>query len=157
MVDRGGASRALGLTGLAVLALKLHVLAVGRMSTGPEALLVERYAGRIAGPLAITELSQPRFPPAAAGTRTMALDETGDDIDSQELARRIATCRADGVRELRFLIGGADGLGDLRRLQPDWIIRFGRMTWPHLMVRAMLLEQLYRAQTILSNHPYHRA
>lgn len=87
----------------------------------------------------------------------MALDERGEALPSAELARRLGGWRDSGVREARFLIGGADGLSAAERASADWCLAFGPATWPHLMVRAMLAEQLYRAMTILAGHPYHRA
>ncbi len=87
----------------------------------------------------------------------MALDERGQALSSAALAARLGRWRDEGVRELRFLIGGADGLAEAERAGADLCLAFGPATWPHLMVRAMLAEQLYRAMTILAGHPYHRA
>jgi len=88
--------------------------------------------------------------------RTIALDEKGEQMPSRMLARTLGRWRDDGIREARFLIGAADGLNAAERDSADMLIAFGKATWPHLMVRAMLAEQLWRATSILANHPYHR-
>ncbi|GAB4189838.1 MAG: hypothetical protein OHK0024_30380 [Thalassobaculales bacterium] len=89
------------------------------------------------------------------GARVVALDERGEDLSSRELAGRLAAWR-DAGDSVAFIIGGADGLGEALRARADLLLRFGRATWPHLLVRAMLAEQLYRATAILAGHPYHR-
>ena len=85
------------------------------------------------------------------------LDERGRQLGSEEFAHLLGRWRDDGVREARFLIGAADGHGDAARATADLVIGFGAMTWPHLLVRAMLAEQLFRATSILAGHPYHRS
>jgi 23S rRNA (pseudouridine1915-N3)-methyltransferase len=138
--------------------LKLHIIARGKIGRGPESELIERYAKRIIWPFAITELPESggKTLPVAPNTRIIALDEGGEQLSSQELAKLLEGWRDGGVRELRFLIGAADGLNKAERQSADWLISFGKVTWPHLMVRAMLTEQLYRATTIIAGHPYHR-
>ena len=84
------------------------------------------------------------------------LDETGKVMSSVEFARQLERWRDDGVREARFMIGAADGFGDAERDGADLLLSFGRATWPHMLARAMLAEQLFRATSILANHPYHR-
>ena len=91
-----------------------------------------------------------------AGTVLVALDERGHDPTSEQLALRLATWRDAGRRSATFLIGGPDGLADRALNAADWRLAFGRLTWPHRLVRPMLAEQLYRATTILAGHPYHR-
>ena len=91
-----------------------------------------------------------------AGAPFVALDERGVQWSSRALAERIATWRDRGSPELAFAIGGADGLHSMVLDRADVTLSFGSMTWPHLLVRGMLLEQLYRAQQILAGHPYHR-
>lgn len=86
----------------------------------------------------------------------MTLDETGKQLGSVQFAGQIGSWRDQGIREIRFLIGAADGLTAKERASADLSIAFGRATWPHLMARAMLAEQLWRASSILANHPYHR-
>ncbi len=135
----------------------LHIVARGRVGRGPEADLVDRYLGRISWPTRITELPDRggRVPPAD-GARIVLLDETGNTPGSIAFARQLGRWRDDGVREARFLIGGADGFGDAERAGADLLLSFGRLTWPHLLARAMLAEQLWRATSILAGHPYHR-
>ena len=136
----------------------LHIIARGRIGRGPEAELVERYLKRVAWPTRITELPDTggKMPEQAPGTRIVMLDETGENLPSRALAEKLGRWRDDGVREARFLIGAADGFDDAQRAQADLLVSFGRATWPHLMARAMLAEQLWRATSILANHPYHR-
>ena len=133
-------------------------MARGRIGRGPEAELVDRYVKRIAWPVRITELPDRggRLPVREASTIIVALDEKGRQLGSTEFANLLARWRDDGRRETRFLIGAADGLETADRDGADLLIAFGAATWPHLMVRAMLAEQLWRATSILANHPYHR-
>jgi 23S rRNA (pseudouridine1915-N3)-methyltransferase len=91
------------------------------------------------------------------GSRIVALDERGRSETSEAFASRLGRWRDDGVRTVGFLIGGADGLDEAVRKKADLVMSFGAPTWPHMLVRAMLAEQIYRAQTILAGHPYHRA
>jgi 23S rRNA (pseudouridine1915-N3)-methyltransferase len=99
------------------------------------------------------ELILAALPP---GARLVALDERGQGWSSRELAERIAAWRDQGTATLAFAIGGAEGLGRAVIDRADAVMSLGAMTWPHLLVRGMLLEQLYRAQQILAGHPYHR-
>jgi 23S rRNA (pseudouridine1915-N3)-methyltransferase len=128
------------------------------MGRCPEADLIARYEKRLNWPLAITELpdSGGKPPTLPAGSRIIALDETGEQIGSTALARTLELWRDAGTREARFLIGAADGLSDDERASADKLIAFGKATWPHMLVRAMLVEQIYRATSILAGHPYHR-
>lgn len=139
-------------------ALKLLILAWGRAGRGPEAELTDRYLKRLGAGARLIELAEgARPPPAPPASRTVALDERGEALSSVELAHLLGGWRDMGVREARFLIGPHDGLDEATREHADRLIAFGRATWPHLMVRAMLAEQLYRASSILGGHPYHRA
>ena len=95
----------------------------------------------------------PDLPPNAV---RVVLDERDKALTSTELARKLEAWRDDGKREARFLIGAADGHDDQERRDADLLLSFGPATWPHLLVRAMLAEQLFRATSILANHPYHR-
>ena len=137
----------------------LHVIARGKIGRSPEAELFERYARRISWPLRYNELPETggRLPEPQAPCRTVLLDERGDQMPSEQFARILGRWRDTGVREARFLVGAADGHGDEARAGADLLIAFGAMTWPHLMARAMLAEQLWRATSILAGHPYHRA
>lgn len=136
----------------------LHIIARGKIGRSPEAELVERYLKRIAWPVKLTELSDRggTVPPLPSNSITIALDERGRALTSTELARKLEGWRDDGKREARFLIGAADGHGEEGRAKADLLLSFGPATWPHLLVRAMLAEQLFRATAILANHPYHR-
>lgn len=135
----------------------LHIVARGKIGRSPEAELVERYSRRIAWPLKLTEIGErATAPPLPSNSISVLLDERGQALSSMELARRLESWRDGGKRECRFLIGGADGHGDEERSEADMLLSFGPATWPHLLVRAMLAEQLFRATSILANHPYHR-
>ena|SRR6202047_4903972 len=160
--------------------MRLIVIAIGRLKQGPERELAERYRerfddiGRNLGfrGLSIHEIPESRAQDAAARMAEeaaaisaaipaksvlVALDERGNNIDSPAFARHLGRWRDEAVANTIFIIGGADGLSpDLRR-KAKLTLAFGAATWPHQMVRIMLLEQLYRAATILAGHPYHRA
>jgi 23S rRNA (pseudouridine1915-N3)-methyltransferase len=136
----------------------LHVIARGRIGRSPEADLLARYRKRMSWPIRFTELPDKggRMPEPTGTHRTALLDEGGRDLSSEELAAQLQNWRDAGVREARFLIGAADGFDGSERASADLEIAFGRATWPHLLARAMLAEQLYRAMTIIAGHPYHR-
>lgn len=141
------------------------------MRRGPFSDLQAYYAGRIAPPVAIAELDEKRpLPPdrlkvreaelilaaLPAGARLVALDGRGRQWSSRDFADRLADWRDRGVAALAFVIGGAEGLDQRLIDSADAVLSLGAMTWPHLLARCMLLEQLYRAQQILAGHPYHR-
>jgi len=151
--------------------IRLSIISPGRFGEGPEKALYEHFAARFApvgrsaslGPLRLVEVTARKgmseheavmaaVPP---GARLIALDPRGAAASSEDFARRLAGLRDQGAAELAFLIGGADGLGPARD-KADFSLSFGAATWPHLLVRGMLAEQLYRCATILVNHPYHR-
>ncbi|KQM62212.1 MULTISPECIES: 23S rRNA (pseudouridine(1915)-N(3))-methyltransferase RlmH [unclassified Sphingomonas] len=136
----------------------LHIVARGRIGRSPEGELIDRYLKRVSWPTKITELPDTggKVPPVEPGTRIVMLDEKGRDLPSMAFATQLGRWRDDGVRETRFLLGAADGFDDAQRAQADLLLAFGRATWPHLMARAMLAEQLWRAASILAGHPYHR-
>ena len=137
----------------------LHVIARGKIARSPEAELVVRYEKRITWPLKLTELPETggRVPDSLSPCRTVLLDEKGDDLSSEELATLLERWRDGGIRECRLVIGAADGHSDAECDAADLLIAFGKATWPHLLVRAMLMEQLFRATSILAGHPYHRS
>ncbi len=156
--------------------MRLRVCAVGRLRAGPEAALVDDYTTRLdrtgrslgLGPLTIAEVDDRKGggPPAEAalldraipsGAAVCALDERGRTLTSPDLARVLAGWRDSGRGDAAFLIGGADGLDPTLRDRADLTLSFGAMVWPHMLVRVMLTEQLYRAATILAGSPYHRA
>jgi 23S rRNA (pseudouridine1915-N3)-methyltransferase len=138
--------------------LLLHIVARGKIGRSPEAELVERYLKRIAGPTRVTELADDgrAAPPLPPNSVDVLLDERGIALSSVELAERLEEWRDGGKREARFRIGGADGHGEEARSKASLLLSFGPATWPHLLCRAMIAEQLFRASSILANHPYHR-
>ena len=119
---------------------------------------MERYLKRVSWPTKVSELPESggKLPPPAEQSVTILLDEKGEQLGSQAFAARLEQWRDAGKREARFMIGGADGFDETDRAGADLLIAFGKATWPHLMARAMLAEQLWRATSILANHPYHR-
>lgn len=137
----------------------LHVIARGKIGRSPEAELVTRYEKRIGWPVRFTELPDAggKLPEPSGQTRVVLLDERGKNLSSEEFATILGRWRDEGVRETRFLLGAADGHDEAARREADLLVAFGKATWPHLMARAMLAEQLYRATSILAGHPYHRA
>lgn len=136
----------------------LHIVARGKIGRSPEAELTDRYLKRIGWPTKVTELPDRggTLRAAASNAVTVVLDERGMTLSSAEFARKLEGWRDTGRREARFLIGAADGHEAGLREQADLLLSFGPATWPHMLVRAMLAEQLFRATSILSNHPYHR-
>jgi 23S rRNA (pseudouridine1915-N3)-methyltransferase len=151
--------------------MRVLIAAVGRQRRGPLKDLEQHYVERILWPLILREVEEKRPLPAAEmkeregalllgalppGATAVVLDERGTSLSSNDFATRLAQWRDRGVADLAFLIGGADGHGDAVRRRADLVLSFGAMTWPHLLVRGLLLEQLYRAQQIIAGHPYHR-
>ncbi|MEL6363411.1 MAG: 23S rRNA (pseudouridine(1915)-N(3))-methyltransferase RlmH [Pseudomonadota bacterium] len=159
--------------------MKLVVLAVGRLKSGPEADLVERYAGR-AAPLArrlgmsgpdLVEVEAKSKDPARrrddealklaaaapTGAKRVVLDERGDSLRTDDFASYLDRWAGSGAPATAFFIGGADGHGAQIVKDADLALSFGRAVWPHMLVRAMLAEQIYRALSILAGHPYHRS
>ncbi|MBN9540172.1 MAG: 23S rRNA (pseudouridine(1915)-N(3))-methyltransferase RlmH [Reyranella sp.] len=152
--------------------MKLTIAAIGRAGRGPERDLYEHYAGRIRWPLVLRELEEKRkLPPpqlmqregelllgaVPAGATLVALDRRGKVLDSEAFAARLGAWRDSSVSDLAFLIGGADGHTEPLLKKSALVLSFGAMTWPHLLARGMLAEQIYRAQQLLAGHPYHRA
>ena len=155
--------------------MRLAVCAVGRLRAGPERMLADDYIARFnrtgrplgLGPLTEHEVEDRRGGGMAAeielltraipqGALVVALDERGQMLTSPEFAQHLARWRDEGCGDAAFVIGGADGLAPALRDRADLLLSFGRMVWPHMLVRVMLAEQLYRAATILSGGPYHR-
>jgi 23S rRNA (pseudouridine1915-N3)-methyltransferase len=154
--------------------MRILIAAVGRFGGrrgGPERTLFDHYAERIIPPPALREVEEKRPLPAPQrrrregelllaqvpkGAVMVALDEGGRTLSSADFARRLAAWRDQAGRDLAFLIGGADGLDEAVTEGADLVLSLGPMTWPHLMVRGLLAEQIYRAQCINSGHPYHR-
>ncbi|MDA8231863.1 MAG: 23S rRNA (pseudouridine(1915)-N(3))-methyltransferase RlmH [Magnetospirillum sp.] len=151
--------------------MQLWLAAVGRAKPGPERDLYRQYAGRLQPPLQLREVEEKRPLPVPerkeresdlllsavpAGATLVVLDERGRAMGSEPFAERVGRWRDDGVGDLVFLIGGADGHADTVRARADLLLSFGPMTWPHMLVRVLVAEQLWRAQAILAGHPYHR-
>lgn len=136
----------------------IHIIARGKIGRSPEAELTDRYLKRIPWPIKVTELPDRGglLPDAPQNAVKVVLDERGSALSSMELARKLENWRDTGRREVRFLIGAADGHEEELRGRADLLLSFGPATWPHLLVRAMLTEQLFRATSILAGHPYHR-
>lgn len=151
--------------------MRVLLAAVGKAKPGPELDLFHQYCRRLTPPPVIREVEEKRPLASAqlklreaelllgtvpAGAMVVALDERGRDMTSPDFAEKIRGWRDGGIGDIAFLIGGADGHGDAVRERADLLLCLGRMTWPHMLVRALLAEQLWRAQAILSGHPYHR-
>lgn len=151
--------------------MRLTIAAVGRTRPGPERDLFAQYARRITWPLALREVEERRRLSAPelmtregkllraacpSGATLVALDRRGRVLDSAGFASRLDKWRDGGVADVAFLIGGADGHAESLLKDCAFTLSFGAMTWPHLLARAMLAEQIYRAQQILAGHPYHR-
>jgi len=136
----------------------LHIIARGKIGRSPEAELTDRYLKRINWPTKVTELPDRggTMPEPAANAVTIVLDERGKPLSSVEFAKKLEGWRDTGRREARFLIGAADGHDGAQRDGADLLLSFGPATWPHMLARAMLAEQLFRATSILAGHPYHR-
>ncbi len=160
--------------------MHITIIAVGRMKAGPERELIARYQKRFAlagknlglsGPdiieineskassseLRKSEEAKKIIDAIPDGAFVIALDEHGKNISSTALSKNVLRIQEDGNRTVAFLIGGADGHGDLALKQANFKLSFGQLTWPHQIVRLLLVEQLYRVITIQSGHPYHRA
>ena len=139
--------------------MRLHVIARGKIGRSSESELVQRYAKRLTWPFLMTELPESggTVPTPLTPKRDILLDERGSAMSSEKFAELLGGWRDGGIREARFFIGAADGHGEAARGEADLLLCFGAMTWPHLLVRAMLMEQLWRATSILAGHPYHRS
>jgi 23S rRNA (pseudouridine1915-N3)-methyltransferase len=155
--------------------MKVHICAVGRLRAGPEKALLDDYLKRFGrtgrglslGPVSLLEVDDRKGGGMAGeaallrkslpqGAVICALDERGTVETSPKFANRVAGWRDAGRSDLAFIIGGADGIDPDLRNEADHLLSFGSMVWPHMMVRVMLAEQLYRAASILSGGPYHR-
>ncbi|WP_374381348.1 23S rRNA (pseudouridine(1915)-N(3))-methyltransferase RlmH [Dongia sp.] len=155
--------------------MKIRLIALGRAKAGPEKSLVETYVKRLPWPVEIVELEAKKGlagaelmaaeadliekalqAKGAASRVIIALDERGQNLASRDFAKRITALGNQGYSELTFIIGGADGLSPTIRDKAGLLLSFGAMTWPHMLVRVLLMEQIYRAQTIIAGHPYHR-
>lgn len=156
--------------------MRVHLCAVGRLRTGPERALIDDYVTRFdrsgralgLGPLTLHEVEDKRGGGMEAeadllaravptGALLVVLDERGRMLSSPAFADQLALWRDGGRQDVAFVIGGADGIAPALRDRADFALSFGQMVWPHMLVRVMLAEQLYRAASILAGAPYHRA
>ena len=156
--------------------MRITIAAVGRAKRGPEKELCDAYLGRIAPaslgevtlreveerrPLSAGELKQREakllLDAIPSGARLIALDPRGKTLSSEAFAERLQAIRDSGAPDLAFAIGGAEGLDQEVLERAESLLSLGAMTWPHLLARVLLAEQLFRAQSILAGHPYHRA
>ena len=136
---------------------KIKLIAAGRMKGHVLAPAWADYEKRLGWKIAVTEYDPANLPEPHPQDYVLALDEKGEDIGSEAFAEKLQGLQNRGVSEMTIYIGGPDGLPESLKNRADLTLRFGRMTWPHMMVRVMLIEQLYRARQILAGHPYHRA
>ncbi len=151
--------------------MQCNIITIGKWKSGPEKALFEHYAARCPWKLSLKELEykKPLAPEALKAKEAglllaasegaeivWALDEAGKEFSSLQFARSLQNYRDQGIRGITFLIGGADGHHDSVRKRASQLFSLGKVTWPHLLVRALLAEQLYRAYTINTGHPYHR-
>ena len=151
--------------------MRLTIASVGKFRGGPLEALYAEYAGRLPWQLTLREVEEKKplkgeqlksreaellMKTIPKGAKIIALHETGKQYSSVELSHLLGNMADDGIQELAFVIGGADGHAKSTLNNADHLLSLGKMTWPHLMVRGLLAEQLYRSHSILSNHPYHR-
>lgn len=145
--------------------MQIHIIATGKMANSPFAEAFEHYQKQLRTPLTIHEINA-KSPHAEhqqfaklipADSYKIFLDENGKNLRSQDIAARLEQWQNQSKSHICFVIGGADGHAPDLKQQADEVWAFGNQTWPHLMARMMLVEQLFRAQSILSGHPYHRA
>ncbi len=145
--------------------MKIYILAIGKCKKGsPEQLLIDQYQKRLSWNLIIKEHDNSTqekeadflLQNIAPNAKVIVLDERGENMKSIDLASKVKNWQNEGISEICFLIGGADGHLDRVRKRADLLLSFGKLTMPHMLIRAVLSEQIYRIQTILSGHPYHR-
>lgn len=152
--------------------LNITIAAVGRSKAGPERALYESYLARLPWRVDLKEIEikkdlavdarraregEALLEAIPKDARVIALDERGKNENSAALAKRLGRWRDDGARTVAVIIGGADGLDESVRNRADVVLSFGAVTWPHMLMRALLAEQLYRAHSIMTGHPYHRS
>lgn len=148
--------------------MKIRIIAVGRQKSSPTQELCDEYLKRMKWPVSIKEIDAPKGSTSAQEMPLIqkqlpdpafivALDERGETLSSPAFAEKLGKWQNQApANEITFLIGGADGFDDGIRKKSNLLMSFGKQTWPHMLVRVMLLEQIYRAQQILAGHPYHR-
>lgn len=151
--------------------MNILIIAVGKLKKSPELDLIETYLKRCSWQVSISEVEEKRpikgtermareadllLAAIPTGATVFALDERGKEMRSTSFAKKLQSLQDQGASNLVFLIGGAEGFDQKIKDRANALISFGSMTWPHMMVRAMLCEQIYRASTILQGHPYHK-
>lgn len=145
--------------------MKITIIAIGKCKkNSPEAAIIGEYVKRSGWQIIIKEKDNSNQKDEADfltsaipdGAKVIVLDERGDNLKSTELASKIAGWQLNGTSEICFLIGGADGHLQSTRDKADLLLSFGKLTFPHMLIRAILTEQIYRTQTIIAGHPYHR-
>jgi len=153
--------------------MKITLAAVGKLKPSPEKELFDLYLRRLSWDVTTREIDikKPSLPAEqrraleaeqiletlSSSGAIIALDERGKSLSSEQFAQRIGNWQNEGISHLGFCIGGQDGLDESVRKRAQLVLSFGALTWPHMLARAMLAEQLYRASTLLSGHPYHRS
>lgn len=152
--------------------MRITIIAFGKAGRGPEQQMIDDYLRRLPWQSEIKEFEIKKAAKTAElrkdqeaekilsaiphGASVIVLDERGKDLSSRQLAEKIDNWQVMGSSNLAIIIGGADGLNETIRKRADLLLAFGSLTWPHMLVRAMLSEQIYRAWSILHSHPYHR-
>lgn len=148
------------------MAITFHIIAIGKMKSGALSDIYHDYTKRLDWPVKLHELTT-KNPSSAEEAKALiakipdrskviALDERGQTIASTALSQKVERWVENGTQDIVFIIGGADGLDESVRQRADTLLSFGKMTWPHMLARVMLAEQLYRIRSIMKNHPYHR-
>ncbi|WP_374764127.1 23S rRNA (pseudouridine(1915)-N(3))-methyltransferase RlmH [Yunchengibacter salinarum] len=152
--------------------MNIHLIAVGKARSGPEKTLTDGYLKQCGWPSALSEVALKKTPANSderkrleadlllnavpAGARLVALDERGKALTSEALADRLGQWEDNGSRDVALVLGGADGLHKDVRARADLVLALGQLTWPHMLARAMVAEQLFRCWSIRTGHPYHR-
>ena len=144
--------------------LNCEIIAVGRLRQGPLLDLYNEYSKRLQWSLTLHEIDDRKpdqidkkiLEKLNTQARIFILDERGKSVTSPAFANRMGSFIADGIKDVQFIIGGADGHSEDVRKKANFLLSFGSQTWPHMLARVMLVEQIYRAQQILAGHPYHR-
>ncbi len=147
------------------MSFSIEIIAVGKLkASSPFAYLFSNYARRLQGKMSLIELEgrsqddelkkiESKLSPSSS---LIVLDEKGQSLPSRQFAKKLEYLQSHKSGAIQFVIGGADGLNNTIRERADLLMSFGAQTWPHMLARVMLIEQIYRAQQILANHPYHR-
>lgn len=148
------------------MAITFHIIAIGKMKGGALSDLYKDYTKRLDWPVKLHEITTKNSTSAEEAkllldkipekAKIIALDERGATLSSVKLSKKVERWVESGNQDIAFIIGGADGLDQTIREKADFLLCFGQLTWPHMLVRVMLAEQLYRIRSIMKNHPYHR-